>query len=624
MKFPFGYSVLTVALATMAIFLTSAGIMYTRTQGSRSVTSHVIDVNTIVREHSSVDVVETSHQSEISKFAKKHQHELKAARKDRKRECGSIISVSAIDCDICVLIVEGLSDLVAKGSTQEDIVKFSTEACIELEIEDARVCPAVVQQFKNELFGVVLRLSYSPKEVCSYILGTNCGDPFNPFTMWNVTFPDVPKPPVVPPSLPKPGSPRLRVLHLTDFHLDKDYTVGSNTDCGEPLCCRAADGPPVPGVPGAGKYGAYSNCDSAPITVDSLFRHLKSIQDEFDYVIFTGDIPAHNIWNQTRSDQTSAMDVFTKYMKTYLPNKIVYNTLGNHESSPVDSFPPPFVTGNDSEAWLYNNAAKNWLNWLPAATETTIKKAGFYSLTQHFLGLKIISLNMNMCNSGNWWLYINATDPADMLQWFISELQAAEDAGLKVHVLGHIYPGCSCCLKPWSWNYYKIINRYESTIVEQFFGHTHAMTYQMFYDEETSQRPLGVTYMPGSITTYSNLNPGFRIYEIDGNYTGSSWRVQDYTNYFLNLTHANLYGEVTWQKEYSAKDSYKMTSLFPKDWNDLIYRMKADDTLFQIFCRHNSKSAPTKCSTCTGDCKKNFLCGLKTGRNGDPDICDDL
>jgi hypothetical protein len=32
-------------------------------------------------------------------------------------------------------------------------------------------------------------------------------------------------------------------------------------------------------------------------------------------------------------------------------------------------------------------------------------------------------------------------------------------------------------------------------------------------------------------------------------------RVQDYTNYFLNLTHANLYGEVTWQKEYSAKVS---------------------------------------------------------------------
>jgi hypothetical protein len=163
MNFPFGYSVLTVALATMAIFLTSAGIMYTRTQGSRSVTRHVIDVNTAVREHSIVNVAETNRQSEISKFAKKHQHELKAATKDRKRECGSIISVSAIDCDICVLIVKGLSDLVAKGSTQEDIVKFSTEACIELEIEDARVCPAVVQQFKVCFLNTCFILVYLPR-----------------------------------------------------------------------------------------------------------------------------------------------------------------------------------------------------------------------------------------------------------------------------------------------------------------------------------------------------------------------------------------------------------------------------------------------------------------------------
>lgn len=36
----------------------------------------------------------------------------------------------------------------------------------------------------------------------------------------------------------------------------------------------------APGVAGAGKYGDYRNCDAAPITVDSLFRHLNSIQDE--------------------------------------------------------------------------------------------------------------------------------------------------------------------------------------------------------------------------------------------------------------------------------------------------------------------------------------------------------
>ena len=59
--------------------------------------------------------------------------------------------------------------------------------------------------------------------------------------------------------------------------------------------------------------------------------------------------------------------------------------------------------------------------------------------------------------------------------------------------------------------------------MEQFFGHSHSNYWLMYYDEQTLLRPLGMAYIPGSITTYSFLNPGYRIYEIDGNYAGSSW-----------------------------------------------------------------------------------------------------
>lgn len=57
---------------------------------------------------------------------------------------------------------------------------------------------------------------------------------------------------------------------------------------------------------------------------------------QFDYVIFTGDIPPHNVWNQSRSDQITAMETFTEYMLHYLPGKKVYGSLGNHESAPVN------------------------------------------------------------------------------------------------------------------------------------------------------------------------------------------------------------------------------------------------------------------------------------------------
>ena len=42
----------------------------------------------------------------------------------------------------------------------------------------------------------------------------------------------------------QPGSPTLRVLHLTDIHLDTMYSPGSQAVCKEPLCCRASDGKP--------------------------------------------------------------------------------------------------------------------------------------------------------------------------------------------------------------------------------------------------------------------------------------------------------------------------------------------------------------------------------------------
>lgn len=67
---------------------------------------------------------------------------------------------------------------------------------------------------------------------------------------------------------------------------------------------------------------------------------------------------------------------------------------------------------------------------------------------------------MNYCNNKNWWLLINSTDPVSELQWLVYELQGAEINGEKVHIIGHIPPGHSDCLKVWSRNYYHIINRF--------------------------------------------------------------------------------------------------------------------------------------------------------------------
>lgn len=125
---------------------------------------------------------------------------------------------------------------------------------------------------------------------------------------------------------------------------------------------------------------------------------------------------------------------------------------------------------------------------------------------------------MNYCNNKNWWLLLNSTDPATELQWFIYELQSAEFSNEKVHIIGHIPPGHSDCLKVWSRNYYRIISRYESTITSQFFGHTHFDEFEVFYDTKDFGRANNIAYIGPSVTPYNDLNPGYRIYYVDGDH----------------------------------------------------------------------------------------------------------
>ena len=73
-----------------------------------------------------------------------------------------------------------------------------------------------------------------------------------------------------------------------------------------------------------------------------------------------------------------------------------------------------------------------------------------------------------------------------------------------MHIIGHIPPGH--CLKNWSWNYYKIIARYENTLAGQFFGHTHVDEFEMFHDEETLSRPLAVAFLAHGETTFITPN----------------------------------------------------------------------------------------------------------------------
>jgi sphingomyelin phosphodiesterase len=228
----------------------------------------------------------------------------------------------------------------------------------------------------------------------------------------------------------------------------------------------------------------------------------------------------------------------------------------------------------------------------------SIKFSGAFYTIKLISNLRVVSLNTNYCPKENFWLIINSTDPNKQLEWLGNVLQLSEDNNekvresyafrliyeefcynninqkFKVHIIGHIDP--SKCLESWSKNYYRIINRYESTIAGQFFGHTHKDEIKIYYDLNNKTRPVSVAYLAGSVTTASYLNPSYRIYTVDGVYDESSYHVLDHRTVYLNLTDANYYNVTKWRDEYSVKKDLGLTGLYPDDWDSLVNKLLLD------------------------------------------------
>lgn len=531
-----------------------------------------------------------------------------------------------VTCYVCKAVFTIVDVALLSDANEERVARAVGEACIRLHLADEQVCRDIIELFRDDFIRALQESFLWPTEACAILVGPSCGK-FDVYAPWNITLPNVPKPPVKPPSPPKPGSPQSRVLFLTDVHWDREYDVGSAADCKEPLCCRNNSGSPNLSRRKAGHWGTYGKCDLPLWTVENLLENAAKA-GPWDWVYWTGDIPAHNVWSQTREQQLSELTVISRLIHKHLgPNVMVYPAIGNHESTPVNSFPPPYIHGNRSSSWLYDQMAEEWAPWLPDQALKTLRYGGFYTV-QIQPGLRLVSLNMNFCARENFWLMVNSTDPGDQLQWLVHILQASEDKGEKVHIIGHIPPGL--CLSSWSWNYYHIVNRYESTITGQFFGHTHLDEFQMFYDEETMTHPLGVVFIAPSVTTFVGLNPGYRVYYVDGNYQGSSRLVLDHETYIMNLTEANHspwaphspQKDPKWTLLYRATEAYGLSTLFPSDFNRLIGTFINDDPVFQKFWYLRYKGHVSK--PCKEVCKTGILCYLRSGRYDDLKKCDYL
>jgi len=213
------------------------------------------------------------------------------------------------------------------------------------------------------------------------------------------------------------------------------------------------------------------------------------------------------------------------------------------------------------------------------------KTSRYYSL-EIIKGLKIISINTQWMDILNFYLYKNETeDVGRQFDWLKEELLIAERNNEKVYILGHHPPGINEDVKMlpnWIPNklkiFHEIFKRFNNTIIAGFYGHKHIDSFRLFLNE--NRIPFGINLMGSAITSWQNRNPGARLFKFDRN----NFKLLDYTEFYTNLTEANLNRRMEWKKSYTFSEEYGSNDLSPMGFFNLWKKLKNDRREFD---KHN-------------------------------------
>lgn len=207
----------------------------------------------------------------------------------------------------------------------------------------------------------------------------------------------------------------------------------------------------------------------------------------------------------------------------------------------------------------------------------------------------------------------------------IDYLLEAEEDDQPVWIIQHVNVGGSTdyeALPAATDLYYQIIDRFNNTIRGTFFGHTHEDEFGVFYSNnatvQTANTAASVAYIMPSVTTYQNLNAGFRYYLVDP----ESFDVIDSVTYYANISNTNQWtkqGDVDWEFEYSARKTYDPTSTLLKPnepltaafWHQVTEEIITNQTMFETYTDLRTKKVRPY-TPVTGLAKNITLCGLRS------------
>jgi hypothetical protein len=114
------------------------------------------------------------------------------------------------------------------------------------------------------------------------------------------------------------------------------------------------------------------------------------------------------------------------------------------------------------------------------------------------------------------------------------------------------------CIHPYGVRLRAILERYQNVIRFSLSGHTHNEEFEVIRSLSDNKN-IGINFIAGSLTTYTNFNPAFTVIELDAEYM----LPLNFETYYFNLTEANNGGSPQWEQLHDFVNFYQIPDVSP-------------------------------------------------------------
>jgi sphingomyelin phosphodiesterase len=533
-----------------------------------------------------------------------------------------------ISCEICQTTVGYVDQILNEQKTLDLLEGIASTICADfVEKHNVTVCPTATHMMGQFVVPSLTRFLLAPEYLCSPRALAYCDAP---------VYEELPAKDFVDQQMKdKPESLKsndfidglydkikadpseretLKVIHMSDIHMDFKYTPGTIAACTLPVCCNVENGYSSDPLISAGKWGDYRNCDLPPESYTIMLNYIKE-ELKPDMFVWTGDNSAHKVWKNTEEEVINYTEYETnKWNEVFNETDVsMFPVMGNHDTWPVNVM--DFSSKGDNKAVV--DYAALWKDFFTSAeAHQSFADWGYYSMPftlksgRKFENTKVIGINCQGSNDMNWFLPSILNDPGMQIDFLEHELSQLQKVGGSAIVLSHFPP--TSYLYSFGQRFYSLMDRYQDVVRFTMVGHTHNEGFQVTRSIVDS-KAIGWTYRTGSMTTYGGKNPGFTLVELDAEYLVPV----KMDTYFYNVTRANLEDKVTFEHFHSFNQDYKLEDLRPSNILDLSHRFIDDEQLaidYDFFAPKGGKSRDEY--SCDKDCRYSKYCDTA---HGDPD-----